>query len=90
MFQIDIECLSLDVKMGWVIDFGELSQVVKAFDHQFINEVPPFDELNPTAENLAKYVADVIRKNYPGHPISTISVRVWETENNMAEYRWSW
>src|SRR2546421_1916216 len=32
--------------------------VVDYLDHQFINDLPPFDELNPSAENIAKYFYD--------------------------------
>jgi 6-pyruvoyl-tetrahydropterin synthase len=41
--------------LGIAIDFREIKkqtkEVVKRLDHQYLNEIPPFDELNPTAEN---------------------------------------
>src|SRR5215467_13186105 len=47
---------------GWVVDFNRLGAVlrelVEPYEHVFLNEVAPFDDLNPTAENLARVVAD--------------------------------
>src|SRR5579862_2565599 len=47
---------------GLLVDFLEVNQlisgVVEYLDHQFINNLPPFDELNPSAENIAKYFYD--------------------------------
>src|ERR671939_1436647 len=46
--------------IGLLVDFGELKtaadEVVAYLDHRNINELPPFDELQPSAENLAKYI----------------------------------
>src|SRR5690242_20031339 len=47
---------------GWVVDFNLLGAVlrelVEPYEHVFLNEIAPFDDLNPTAENLARVVAD--------------------------------
>ncbi len=44
---------------GLLVDFVELkrvlNQVVDRLDHHFLNDVPPFDVLNPSAENMARY-----------------------------------
>ena len=53
--------------------------------HQFINDLKPFDELNPSAENLAKYFCDEIQSGLKGSKVS--SVRVWETDTSCAVYR---
>lgn len=49
---------------GMVIDLVELKRQIDAsvqqFDHRVINDVPPFDQLNPTSENIAKYLYDYI------------------------------
>jgi 6-pyruvoyltetrahydropterin/6-carboxytetrahydropterin synthase len=51
-------------KNGMVVDLVALKkhidECVNQFDHRIINEVPPFDRLNPTSENLAKYLYDYI------------------------------
>src|SRR5262245_8268631 len=49
-------------KSGFVVDFNELGrvlrQLVEPYEHVFLNEVQPFDDVNPTAENIARVVAD--------------------------------
>ena len=55
-------CLSAEKldKMGIVFDLIQFQKVldesVAKFDHQFLNEVPPFDVINPTSENLARII----------------------------------
>ncbi|MBN1481654.1 6-carboxytetrahydropterin synthase QueD [candidate division KSB1 bacterium] len=49
---------------GMVVDLVELKRHIDAcvdqFDHRVLNDVPPFDRLNPTSENIAKYLYDFI------------------------------
>ncbi len=48
--------------VGWVLDFHELdaalSRLVAPFEGRFINAIPPWDDVNPTRENLARFIAD--------------------------------
>ncbi len=50
--------------IGLLVDFVEVKKlmrlVVDRLDHQFLNEMAPFDVLNPSAENIAKYFYDEI------------------------------
>ncbi|HYL06809.1 MAG TPA: 6-carboxytetrahydropterin synthase QueD [Thermoanaerobaculia bacterium] len=52
--------------LGMVLDFADLKAIVQEvlgpFDHRVLNEVPPFDERNTTAELLAQYVYDEVSK----------------------------
>ncbi|MBV8202881.1 MAG: 6-carboxytetrahydropterin synthase QueD [Acidobacteria bacterium] len=52
--------------LGMVLDFAELKaimqEVLGPFDHRVLNEVPPFDERNTTAELLAQYVYDEVSR----------------------------
>lgn len=77
-WQVEITCEAetLD-ENGMVCDFAMLKRVVvDAFDHKNINEVLP---INPTAENLAKWIADTIGPK-------CVRVRMTEAEGNVAEY----
>jgi 6-pyruvoyltetrahydropterin/6-carboxytetrahydropterin synthase len=56
-------------------------------DHQFVNEVPPFDDLNPSAENMARYIFEELRKGLAGSPARVATVRLWETDSCSATYR---
>ena len=62
---------------GMVMDFTEIKEkITKKFDHQVINEIVDF---NPTAENLAKYICDLLAPK-------CYRVDVQESENNVASY----
>jgi len=74
---------------GLLYDFSDLKKRLRAtseyLDHQFINDLKPFDQVNPSAENLAKFFFDEIQKDLPGARIAY--VRVWETDTAYAVYR---
>ena len=63
--QVTLEGEQLDA-IGLLVDFVELKRVVHAvldrMDHQWLNEFPPFDVLNPSAENMAKYIYDEVKQ----------------------------
>jgi 6-pyruvoyltetrahydropterin/6-carboxytetrahydropterin synthase len=81
--------------IGLLVDFGdvkrEMREVINRLDHQFINDLPPFDVINPSAENLAKYFYDeVSRAVAAGNPevaVKISQVTVWETDTSLAVYR---
>jgi 6-pyruvoyltetrahydropterin/6-carboxytetrahydropterin synthase len=75
---------------GMLIDFVALRrilhEVVDRFDHQYLNEVPPFDRLNPTSENLARIIAEEVAAKLPPG-IRVDHVTTWESERSGATYR---
>jgi 6-pyruvoyltetrahydropterin/6-carboxytetrahydropterin synthase len=80
-------------KAGLLLDFKDLREVMKPvidrLDHQMINDISPFTELNPSAENLAKYFYDEtndrLRKTTNGRVIVK-DVTVFETDSTTAKY----
>ena len=54
--EAEVEAELLD-EVGMAIDFKKIKlstrKLAKVLDHQYINDIPPFDKLNPTAENIA-------------------------------------
>ena len=80
-------------KAGLLLDFKDLREVVKQvidrLDHQMINDIVPFTELNPSAENLAKYFYDetngrlqrVTNGRVFGHDVT-----IFETDTTTAKY----
>ena len=81
--------------IGLLVDFVELKRqirdVVDFFDHQFINDLPPFDDLNPSAENIAWYFYEKVSKGLASVPwdvpVEIAEVRLWETDTSIAVYR---
>jgi 6-pyruvoyltetrahydropterin/6-carboxytetrahydropterin synthase len=75
--------------LGMVIDFADLKQIVAAvvdpFDHRLINEVPPFDERNTTAELLAQHVFEEVSRRLPAGRFLR-RVEIWETDSSCAIY----
>jgi len=81
--------------IGLLVDFVDMKRAMKRIieyvDHRFINDLPPFDTVNPTAENMAKWFCDEFQKKlHEGLaevPARVSEVVVWETEKNIAKYR---
>lgn len=76
---------------GMVVDFGELkrvlNEVLEELDHRFINELPPFDRLNPTSENIARWIFRGVKERISGMKGIWVSkVTVQESEGVMASY----
>jgi 6-pyruvoyltetrahydropterin/6-carboxytetrahydropterin synthase len=89
--QVTLEGAELDSN-GLLVDFVELKKVVHAvldgMDHQWLNDFPPFDALNPSAENMARYIYDQVREGLtPRLGVQVGSVKLWETDTASATYR---
>ena len=71
---------------GMVMDFvlfkEELKKVMETLDHKYVNNIPYFQKVNPTSENIAKYVYDNLKAAITGLK----SVTVWESERSSATY----
>lgn len=80
--------------MGMLIDFvplqKEMARIIGRLDHQFLNEVTPFDEINPSAENIAHYLWEQFNASVPAmqpeFAVAVARVEVWETDNCSAVY----
>ncbi len=78
--------------IGLLVDFGELKEaadeVVRYLDHRNINELPPFDvELNPSAENLARYILERVSESVGDERVRVYKVRCFETPTSVATYQ---
>ncbi len=79
---------------GLLVDFVDLKRVLRGiierFDHQYLNDVPPFDTLNPSAENMARYFFEEVASGLaaPGNNGARVAeVKIWETDTATATYR---
>lgn len=79
-----------DPETGYVIDLKTLSDLIKEhvlrhFDHKNLNlDTPWFRNLNPTAENIAIVIWNILRKQLDNR--LDLTVRLYETERNFVEY----
>ncbi len=73
---------------GMVVDFKELKKALKEvtmdLDHKHLNELEYFENVNPTSENIARYVYEMILGNRPELNIGEVTV--WETDTSSAVY----
>jgi 6-pyruvoyltetrahydropterin/6-carboxytetrahydropterin synthase len=87
--QVTVEADELDA-MGVGIDFVKLKQMVEEIlgklDYQNINEIPPFDELNPSAENIARWLFLKLKEQVSSEVTRVKRVEICEMEGCGASY----
>src|SRR5215472_16828289 len=89
--QVTVEGEQLN-EIGLLVDFVELKRalhsVVDRLDHQWLNDFPPFDKINPSAENIAKFTYDEIQSGLETKNGARLAVvKLWETDTASAIYR---
>ena len=76
---------------GLLMDFADMRAAIKALaermDHQFLNDLSPFDHINPSAENIAKYFCDELQPQAQREGLRVQAVTVWETDTTSATFR---
>ena len=90
-WKVEVEVLATkldDVGMG--VDFKLIkkatNEVLDKLDHYHLNDIPPFDEINPPAENIAAYIYQNVGKIINKTHISVSAITVWETERACVRY----
>jgi 6-pyruvoyltetrahydropterin/6-carboxytetrahydropterin synthase len=89
--RVNLEGEQLD-SAGLLYDFLHLKRILRALiggvDHKFLNDQPPFDALNPSAENIAKFFYDEASKQmrHAANGPRISSITVWETDDTSATY----
>jgi 6-pyruvoyltetrahydropterin/6-carboxytetrahydropterin synthase len=87
--EVSVEGTGLD-SIGIVYDFKQLKAdlrvVLDDYDHRHLNEVPPFDAMNATAENLARVVYERL-VGAVGSGVRVTEVAVWESPIARLVYR---
>ncbi len=83
--EIVVKASDLD-DLGMVLDFkylkNELNAILEKLDHKYLNKLVFFKEINPTSENIAKYIYRKLKSR-----ITFLdSVTVWENSTSCATY----
>lgn len=79
-------------EIGLLIDFHELKDILKKItgllDHKNVNEVPPFDKINPSSELIAEFICSKTSEelNKISDHIYVESVTVWESGTSRCTY----
>ena len=73
-------------KCGMVLDFkhfkAELSNLLEKLDHKYLNDIAYFKKVNPTSENIARFIYDNLKSKIP----ALESITVWESDSSSATY----
>jgi len=76
--------------IGIAYDFTKLKQylgdILIRFDHTCLNNVPPFDKINPSSENIASTIYNELKPELVEAPVSISSVEVWESPQSGVAY----
>ncbi len=80
---VDADAIAVD----FVSAKRKLEQLAKRLDYACINDVPPFTEINPSAENIAEWFAGELQSAVEGEDAVVVAVTVWEGPVNSVTYR---
>lgn len=87
--EVEVSATHLD-KIGMGMDFRDIKTATKAvidqMDHRHLNELPPFDEINPTAENIAAHIYQKLVEKINDERVRVQAVTIWETERACVSY----
>jgi len=79
---------------GMLLDFGDLkemcNEVIAPLDHSFLNDLPAFAEVNPTAEAIARHIHSGVSARIGDSPqqrVRVARVTVYESETSYTSYR---
>lgn len=77
-------------RLGMVEDFTvikeKLKEILSLLDHKYLNALPYFKKINPTSENIAKFIYGKMKERMKKYALKVVSVKIWETETSFAIY----
>ncbi len=87
--EVEVEARALDA-LGMGVDFKVIKQAARELagqlDHRYLNDIPPFDRENPTAENLAAFFYRGLSQRLNDGRVRVRAVTLWETERACVRY----
>lgn len=87
--EIEVRATQLD-ELGMGVDFRAIRtaarEVVSVLDHRMLNDIPPFTEINPTAENIASYIHEQLGRMLDDDRVRVHAITVWETDRDSVRY----
>lgn len=88
--EVCVEGQKLEEPVQIVLDFGllkqELKAVLKELDHQHLNEIPAFQQQNPSSENLARFIFQNLQPKLTPYAVRLVYVSVAESQKQSAKY----
>jgi len=88
--RVAVESKKLD-QVGMVVDFKIIKEYLRSvldlLDHKYLNQTSYFKKINPTSENIARFIYLKMKERLKKNSLAIGSVTVWETDNSFATYR---
>jgi 6-pyruvoyltetrahydropterin/6-carboxytetrahydropterin synthase len=90
-WKLELEVISRALDdIGMAVDFKKMKtaarEVGDELDHRYLNDLAPFQTLNPTAENIAAYMFREIAARLNNDTIQVSAVTLWETDRACVRY----
>jgi len=91
-FTVDVTVASKNLgSEGLVVDFRILKawtdDVLEQIDHKFLNDLPVFQGINPSSENIARFIFNSLAEKTDKNNLQLSKVTVWESNTSWATYR---
>ena len=87
--EVTVRAGELD-EAGLGIDFkilkAETNQLLKTLDHKYLNELPPFNGLSPSSENISRFLFRELSNKLNTDNIKVETITVWESDFACASY----
>ncbi|MGB5397965.1 MAG: 6-carboxytetrahydropterin synthase QueD [Gammaproteobacteria bacterium] len=87
--ELEAVATALD-EIGMGVDFKQMKNAANTvgdeLDHRYLNELEPFKDINPTAENIAAYMFREISARLNSDTIRVSAVTLWETDRACVRY----
>lgn len=90
-FKVEITVAAEDLNSnGLLIDFRflkkHLNDILEDMDHKHLNELTCFAGINPSAENIARYICEKMKVKIKTAGVNVMRVKIWESENAAVTY----
>ena len=90
-WKVELEAVATTLdEVGMGIDFKQMkaaaNEVGDRLDHRYLNELEPFTDINPTAENIAAYLFQNLSRELNTETVSVSKVTLWETDRACVSY----
>ena len=87
--RVGINASKID-EIGMTVDFGvvkgHLNEMMAMLDHQYLNELDCFQNVNPTSENIARYLFGELSKRLNSDFVRVNEVEIWESDRSSVVY----
>ena len=87
--QVVVTAQSLN-RLGLAMDFTDLkrltNEIVNSLDHVCLNDLPPFADINPSSENISRWIIESLKNKVAVYSVTLKAVTVWESETASATY----